>query len=494
MKSIYRIVIGLYVLQLFSFGAMAASDKILTICDDVADPATLDPQKQFSEKNHTLLQQIYEGLVRFDPDGKIEPNLAESWEQVDPLKMRFHLRKGVFFHNGEPFTAEAVRFSIERYLNPETGFPAIGFISSIDHAEVLDDFTVDILTKFPDGLLLNRLAGFVLIVPPGYFQGVGEEVLGAHPVGTGPFVFDSRIVGKKIVLKANKSYWDPQFPKVDGLVFLFLPLEDQIQSLLRGEVDIVTELPGTRTTETMEKAFVIKKESYYNVNASLNLEKGPLANKSVRQAINYAINREEIVRYDLLGNGKPLATLSMFGEEGHDPSLAPYPFDVNKAKTLLKEAGFGGGFELNALVKDQAIRTAKIVKKQLERIGINLKITLTTDSTILADASSKKWDLVMAACPDPMCHAFFIQSIVLYSKSPYAQSKNEKFDSLLEDMAMTLDKKERNQKAMKLDRMIYDEALSIFTCQRIKTYGVSRRIKFRPPVTGMPHFLTVSLK
>lgn len=483
--------LALLVTQICLFSVRSGWGRDLVICDDVAGPATLDPHKQFSEKNHTLLQQIYEGLVRFDPNGKIEPALAESWERVSPLSMRFHLRKGVVFHNGEPFTAESVRYSIARYLNPETHFPAIGFISSLDHAEILDDYTVDIVTTFPDGLLLNRLAGFILIVPARYFQDEGTEAIEGHPVGTGPFLFKSMQNGKSIFLSANKSYWDPRFPKVSGLEFRFLPLEEQIQGLLRGEVDFVTELPGTRTTETMGKAFVIKKDTYYTVTASLKLDKKPLSDPRVRQALNYAINRDEIVRYDLLGNGSPLATMTMPGEEGHDATLTPYPFNLEKAKDLLKMAGYPGGFEINALVKDQAIRTAKIIKKQLESVGVTLNIKLTTDSSILADASSKSWDMVMAACPDPMSHSFFIQSIVLYSKSPYSQSRNEKFDSLLENMVMTLDEGERKKKAIALDRLIYDEAWSLFTYQRLKTYGVSRHVRFIPPVTGMPHFLTV---
>ena len=141
----------------------------LVVCDDVQDPQTLDPHKQFDEKNHTIVQQIFDGLVRFNPEGEIEPALAVRYERIDPVTMRFHLREGVKFHNGEPFNAEAVRFSIERYKDPKTGFPARPFIDMIG-CKVIDGHTVDLVTQYPDGLLLNRLAGFVLIVPPQYVQ------------------------------------------------------------------------------------------------------------------------------------------------------------------------------------------------------------------------------------------------------------------------------------------------------------------------------------
>lgn len=146
--------------------APSAGQRTLVVCDDVAAPPTLDPQKQFTEKNHTILQQIFEGLVRFGPAGQIEPALAVSWERLGPAVMRFHLRPDVSFHNGEPFNADSVKYTLERYLDPKTGFPALGFISSVEKVETVDPLTIDIVTKFPDGLLLNRLAGFVLIVPP----------------------------------------------------------------------------------------------------------------------------------------------------------------------------------------------------------------------------------------------------------------------------------------------------------------------------------------
>src|SRR5581483_8584118 len=118
----------------------------------------LDPPKAFSEKTQTVVQQIYEGLVRFGPDGAVEPALAERWERVDPLRMRFHLRPGVVFHDGETFEAEHVRRSIERYLDPAIRSPAAGFMAPIVSAVALDTATVDIVTARPDGLLLNRLA------------------------------------------------------------------------------------------------------------------------------------------------------------------------------------------------------------------------------------------------------------------------------------------------------------------------------------------------
>jgi len=464
-------------------------DGILNVCDDISDPLTLDPQKEFQEKNHILLQQIYDGLVRFDPDGKIEADLAISWDRIDPLRVRFKLRHGVVFHNGEPFNAESVRFSISRYLDPKTGFPALGFVNSIDHAEIVDEYTIDIVTKFPDGLLLNRLAGFILISPPKYIAEKGDDALQFQPIGTGPFQFVRWEKGKEIVLVANKDYWMKGYPKIQGLIFKFIPTEEQFDNLISGNIDIITELQGTRTLDVMSSrvATVFKRASFYTVVGSIAL-KGPLKDKRVRQAMNYAINRAEIIRYDLLGNGDAIATLTMAGEEGHNPNLKPYPFNLTKARQLMKEAGYEHGFTLNMLAKEQGMRVAGIVKKELESLNIKVNLSKTYDASVIKDISQKPWDVFLAGCPDPMVHSFFIPSIFIYSKSPYSITRDDDFDRRLEAMVTTLDKGQRELAGEELDKYVYDESLSLFTYQKIRTYALRKGVKWVPYVSGMPYF------
>jgi len=466
------------------------AETVLRICDDVADPATLDPQKEFTEKNHTLVQQIYEGLVQFSPDGKLEPCLAESWERVGPLRMRFHLRKGVKFHNGEPFTAEAVRWTMDRYLNPATGFPGFGFLGSIDKAEVVDDYTVDILTKFPDGLLLNRLAAFIVISPPAYAK-QKEGILSESPVGTGPFKFEKWEKGDRIVLVANKDYWMSGFPKVSRLVFLFRPFETQFKMLLDGKIDLMTEYPGTRTIQAMENkgTSIVKRNSFWTVGAAINISKPPLSDVRVRRAMNMALDVDEIIHYESLNNGKPIATFTMKGEEGHNASLAPYGLNREKAKKLLAEAGVSTPIVLKTLVREQGARVSGAIKAQLEEnLGIKLDIHVFPDAEVIKALHSEEWDLTIAGLPDPMCHSFFIGSILLYSKSPFAITRSSEFDQKLEAMMTVLDDKERDRLGRELDAYVYNQALGLFTFQRIKTYGVNERLKFIPSVTGMHYF------
>jgi peptide/nickel transport system substrate-binding protein len=477
----------------------------LVVCDDVQDPMTLDPQKQFSEKNHTIVQQIFDGLVRFNKDGKIEPALATEWTmptKEDPFRWRFKLRQGVAFHNGEPFNAEAVRFSIMRYFDPATHAPApfapaAPFISTIKAVEVVDGYTVDIVTgPFPDGLLLNRLAGFVVMVPPKYVNENGSDALHNHPVGTGAFRFEKWNKGQSIELSANKSYWLEGSPKLDKLVFRFIKAEDQAKALLAGEVDLVTELPGTLTTEVMQNTGtrVEKKKAFWTIGASFNTTEGPLADVRVRKALNLAINRDDLIRYDSRGNGVAIASLTMDGEEGHNPDLKPYPYDVEQAKKLLAEAGVKTPLVLKTIIRAQAQRTVSILAAQLKQIGVQLDVKAAlSDAEVMGGIQSEKWDVTIGALPDPMCHSFFAQSILLFSQSPFSVHKNPEFDQKLGMMMTQLDPGLRTKLGQELDAYVHENALSLFTYQKVKTYGLNRKVRFEPYISGMPYFFSADI-
>lgn len=476
--------------------ACPAFSRVLNVCDDVSDPTTLDPQKQFSEKNYTLCWQIFDGLVRFDPDGRIEPALAVSWERIGGTRIRFKLREGVAFHNGEPFDSKAVKFSIERYLDPKTGFPAMFFIDPISHVEIIDAHTVDIVTKYPDGIILNRLAGLVLMVPPEYIREKGDDHFARHPVGTGAFIFKEWRKGHSIELTANKGYWLKGYPRVDGVVFKFIPYEKQVAALLAGEVDLLTDLPGTQTLKVKARPnlTVLKKASFYTMPFALNLSSGPLSSLKVRKALNHAVNKENLIRYDLLGNGNPIATLSMPGETGHNLSLKPYEYDPGKAKRLLAEAGYPQGFTVDFLVKKNAGRTAKIVAADLRKIGVKLNIALVSDADMLKEFKSGKYGMFIGSCPDPIAHSYFVQSIVLLSGSPYAWGGDSEYDAMVAEMVAAVNPEESAKLAEEIDRYVYDNAMSVFTYQKNTVYGFDKNLSFLPYVSGMNYFFSAEFR
>jgi peptide/nickel transport system substrate-binding protein len=469
---------------------------VLSVCDDAHDPMTLDPQKGFSEKVLIVLQQVFEGLVRFGPEGAIEPALATEWRRVSPTVIRFKLREGVVFQDGEAFDAESVRFSVARYLDPATRFPALGFIDSIARVDVIDAHTVDLVTKYPDGLLLNRLAAFIVMVPPRYYREKPEEFLRENPVGSGAFEFKSWTKGKEIAFAANRRYWKPGHPKIDGLVFKFIPFEKQVDALLSGDIDVLTALPGTRTLDVQRStsAFVVKKPTFYTVAGTFNASRKPFSSKRVREALNLGIDRGALVRYDLLGNGRPIGTLSLPGEFGHNARLEPYPYDPVKARRILSEEGYPHGLTLNVLIKTNALRTGQILAEQLRRIGARMRLTGSTDAELFELFKDKdRWDMAFGDCPDPMLHSFFIRSIFLAGSSPFTLSADAGIDARLAKLVTTLDPDAQRAISEELDAYIHSEYLAVPTFERVRTYGVRRGVVFTPYVSGTPYFDELAL-
>lgn len=475
----------------FSRPSAAASTDTVVVCDDVQDPLTLDPQKQFAEKNHTLLQQVYEGLVRFDADGRIVPALAVSWERLGPLRMRFKLRRGVRFHDGEPFDSRAVVYTMARYLDPATNFPGRGFLGPIEKAEAVDPETVDVVTASPDGLLLNRLSSWMMILAPDFIKNNGEQALQSRSAGTGPFKLESWERGRQVVLVRNDDHWRKPGPSIGRLIFRFIPAERQIDALINGQADIVTDLPGTASLRLRRKGLrVLQRSMFYTYGASFNTSRRPLSDLRVRRALNLALDRQELIRYDAHGAGVALATLTMPGESGHEPALKPYPYDPKAARELLRQAGYPNGLRLKVLLKAESARTFGIVRSMFERVGVQVVPTEYADAEVIAGEKAQDWDMTFGECPDPMFHAYFIQAIFLYSKSPYSQMKDAEYDRRLEQAASTLDPAERDAAFADLDRYVYDNALSLFTYQRLRTHGTAPGVDFTPSLSGMSYFDT----
>ncbi len=471
-----------------------AGDKGLrrvVVCDDSQDPVGLDPFFELSEKKHTLIQQMLEGLVRFNAEAEIIPALAESWEQTDSLHIRFHLRKGVSFHNGEEFNAESVRYTIRKIIDPNTKSPLAGFLFSISDVEIIDPHTIDIVTKFPDGLLLRRLAGLVLFVPPVDYELRGSAVFAKEPIGTGPFKLKRWDSGKEIVMEKNPNYWDPGRPLIDELVMRFISsVDDQLAGLLKGSVDIMTELPGTYTLRVAEnpKTQVVKKEALYAVGGHFNTGIPPFNDRRVRQAANYALFRDDYIRYDLLGNGTMVATLGTPGQIGYNDDLHPYPYSLEKARELLGEAGIKTPLKIDVFLVPFVERPARIIKKQLESIGFDVQLHIFPEGKAVRAFKTGTWHMGMATFPSPTAHVSFSHELLFHSKSYFSLHHDPAFDKSLEEATMILDPRKSELAFRELEKLVHEEALGLFLYQRIKTYGVRRRVRFRPYLTGMPHF------
>ncbi len=327
------------------------------------DDASWDPIDTFTLTWGRVGSNLYDGLVMRTPDLKLVPGLATSWEFLDDNKrIRFHLRQGVKFHDGEDFNAAAVKFTFDRLLGPEGAKgPQQANYTAIGAVNVIDDYTVDLVLKSPDPVLITKLAGYgAMIVPPKYIQEKGDTYFNLHPVGTGPFKFVDYKPKVSLTLEANPDYWGGA-PKLGSLVYRFIPeAATQVSELQSGGVDIATLVPIS-LTKTITDDPKLRLESITGPEVAtlrFNTSDGITKDPAVRRAIVEAVDRDAIIEQILQGNAKPIASLQSSLSFGYDPDLKPLPFDPAAAKAALDKAGVkpGTSIELSFVGSDATFR------------------------------------------------------------------------------------------------------------------------------------------
>jgi peptide/nickel transport system substrate-binding protein len=358
-----------------------------------ADPVSLDPHVQLSGGMLQYSHMVFDPLVRWTQEMSFEPRLAQRWERIDDLTLRFHLRKGVKFHSGNPFTAEDVKWTLDR-LKTSQDFK--GLFEPFSGARVVDDHTVDIVTSKPYGLLLN-MATYIFPMDAKFYTGIDENgqpkdaIVKIGPSfaltnesGTGPFTVASREQGVKTVYKRFADYWDKKSPGNIETVIL-TPIKNdatRVAALLSGDVDFILPVPP-QDYDRIRKDPNVKLVTMTGtriITFQLNQNRRPeFKDPRVRQAIVYAVNNEGIVQKIMKGQAEAAAQQSPKGYTGYHPDLKPR-FDLDKAKALMKKAGLEKGFECtmiapnNRYVNDEKI--AEAVASMLSKI--NIKVNLKT--------------------------------------------------------------------------------------------------------------------
>ena len=356
-----------------------------------AEPVTLDAHQLSDYNSSRTAMPMYEGLVRFeDGSTEIEPGLAESWEVSDDgLTYTFHLREGLTFHDGTPVDAEAAKFSIERQTDPnhpyyDTGeFPYAEFtFGPVESVEVVGPLTLQITLESTFApFLANMAMHAAALVSPTAVAEYGRD-FSDHPVGAGPYRFVSWNKGVEVVLEANPDYYKGE-PSVERLIFRPI-VEDQarLAALEAGEIDLTVNLPPDDLPRLRdEAAFTFAEQAgmhtWYLV---FNVTKAPFDNPQVRQAMAYAIDRDAIVQAILGNTGEVAQNILPPVVWSYTDEVAQYPFDPEKAKELLAEAGYPDGFDVDFWVPEsgsgmqQPVAIATVVQDYLRRIGVNLNI------------------------------------------------------------------------------------------------------------------------
>ena len=338
------------------------------------------------------------------------------------------------------------------------------------------------------------------IVPMQYSKEVGEAEFGKHPIGTGPFKFLSRERSGEIALVTNENYWG-QIPKIDKLVFYFIPdSRKQIEMLINGDLDIVSNIPPRSSLRIKQHPSInlVKRATLQFVNSRMNTIKGgPLSDRRVRQSINYAVDADKLIKYIFNGNGKTLATITMPEEFGFNPSLKPYPYDLQLAKDLLKKAGYGGGMTLDFVVFNDLEELGKAIGKELSRVGIKTKTRLISRADFIRESANNTldFDLTLGNPMDTFFDAGFLLDLMFSSKGSFAVYQNKEVDRLLEEGARAVNAVARGLILMKLQEIIRSEAPNLFLFQIIKQYGLQKRVSgFVPYADGLLRLDQVILK
>ena len=360
------------------------------------EPDQLDPQKTTAYFSFEVLENVFDTLVEPDENLEMRPALAQSWSvSSDQLWWNFHLRKGVTFQDGSPFTADDVVYSYRRIIDEKLA--NVDKFSAVTDVSAAGEDTVLIRVKQPTPNLLTNLGGFkgMAIVQR---KNVESGQIASHPVGTGPFAFASQKSGDSIILKANPNYWGGA-PKVPGVTFRFISEPSTALSALQaGEIDWTDSIPTQRVAQLKNddsiKLAVTPSNDYWYL--ALNEAREPWKDARVRQAIAYAIDRKAIVQATSYGT----ATANQLAIPEGNPWYTPYDtyrYDINKAKSLLGEAG-ASPENLEMLVTSEypeTVTAAQVIADNLKPLGITVNIRTVDFATWLDEQNNGNFDMLM---------------------------------------------------------------------------------------------------
>jgi len=380
------------------------------------------------------LVYLYDRLISRDYDFNYEPGLAESWEtSEDGLVWTFHLRKDVTFHNGNPLTANDVKWTLDTILDPETASPAQSDFAAIAGVDVIDDHTVDIILKTPFPNLLfvlsNTAAG---IINQEAYEQYGDEYGVKYVIGTGPYMFEEWRQGDEIVLTKNPEYdWGPAWmantgpSKIDKIILKTIPDENsRLMELLAGNVHILRDVPATFVDKVADEPDVTihRGEATKLGYLAYATDKAPFNDLRVRQAINHAINKEEIITYVFRGIGTPAHGYlppALKSEYYADSEKDGYAYDVERAKALLAEAGYADGLNVKLAAENSTeySRLAEVLQSQLKAVGINADLQLYDSSSYTAMLKTGEQELFLRLYSWP--NADILDWFLLSSQLPY---------------------------------------------------------------------------
>ena len=426
----------LIISSLFLTGHAAVAKSSVSL-GMVLEPPHLDPTAGAAAAiDEVVYQNIFQGLTRINADGSILPSLAKSWEvKENGTVYRFFLHKNVVFHDGTPFSAEDVKFSLDRARSDDSVNAQKPLFENIASVEVIDPLTVDILLKKPSGNLPYKLAwGDAVIVSP-----VTVEGNKTNPTGTGPFKFDRWLKGQEIRLSRFDGYWG-EHPQLETAQFRFISDPNAaFAAMISGDLDA---FPGFAAPETLEQ---FKQDPRFEVAIgtsegetilAMNNSRGPLANKLVRQAVSHAVNKKALIDGAMFGLGVPIGTHFAPHHPAYKDLTHLYEYNPQKAKELLTAAGYPNGFKVTLKLPPPtyARRSGELIASDLKKVGIDVQIIAVEWAQWLSEVfKDHNYDFTIVAHVEPM-------DIDIYARDGYYFNyDNPELKDVINELNTTID-------------------------------------------------------
>ena len=465
------------------------------------DPSTLDPHMHALRVGIIVEFQMFDTLLERDLKTMAPvPKLAESVRAVNDLTWEVKLRPGIKFHNGEPMNAEAVKFTLDRLVNPEQKSPIRGNYTWIKAVEVVDDLTARVHTHKPFPLIHERLI-YTYVLPPKYVKSVGDAGFAKAPVGTGPFKFVEWKKGDRIVMEANEQYWRGA-PAIKTIVVRTIrETATQIAEMLTGGVDLIRTVPPDQISvleanpNIRVSAAKILRVVYLMMDADGKATPGgPLTKLKVRQAISHAVHTEEIIGKILGGKAVRIHTPVNPLQFGHDPTLTTYPYNPARAKQLLAEAGYPNGFEVPLNSYSGSVvsvdQVGDVVAGYLAKVGVTAKRRHFADigryqKTMLEGKldgiNLDSWGSGSVFDADAILYQRF------HSTEAYSYATNPDLDAWIDGGRGTLDPAKRKEYYAKAQRLIHEQAFWVSMYAQFTIEAVNKRLIYEATPDEIQH-------
>jgi len=489
--------IGLVLILSISVAPAATSLKQITVLVAV-EPKSLDLSVE--DLNHDLFvdAQVNDNMVGFTNDLKQDPRLALSWRNIDKLTWEVKLRQGVKFSNGEPFNADAVLENFKYLTRDASALKTEGF-EPWDRIERVNDYTVRVKTKVPNAEFLLGLF-WLHIYPPGVLKS-DPGSLSDRPIGTGPYKVVDWVKGERIVLEANDSYWRGRV-KIDRVTFRFVPeASARVSALLARQADLIIDLPpesiGLVNKNLNTKAVSIA--GLRSIDLVYDTRTPPFNDVRVRQALNYAVDKQSIIKNILGGRALIQATPSHPLTFGHSPDVKPYPYDPQRAKRLLAQAGYPNGLKIDfhyptgRWLKD--VEVAQSVGGMLKKVGVNANLITMEYGGFFSAWLKKQWKGMSMLGTENFIDSDQVVQLFLYSKGALSFSYTDrKLDAMYEQDQREFDVAKRRQLLHEMEAYISKQAPWLFLYFQPQLYGINSKLKWDPPANELMLFWDAELK